>query len=178
MIRSAERHEIKTLAELYCASWHLAFSEHFPPDNLARVTVGDFEDRWRGYFADDVVSSFVYEWNSVPLGFVTCKVPKDGPAEIVSMMVTPTCIRAGIGSKLMDAALTHLLEKGCDAAMLWVVNENSRARNFYERFGFALSEEQRVIQRYGIELCQLKYERQLPLKNAQTTNSDRLFSRT
>ncbi|MBI3481308.1 MAG: hypothetical protein HY016_13295 [Nitrosomonadales bacterium] len=95
MIRSAERYELSKLAEIYSALWHLAFSKHFPPENLARVAICDFEERWRGYFAGDAVSSFVYEQDSVQLGFAF--------------------------------------------------------------FG-----EQRLIQRYGIELCQLRYERQLP----------------
>ncbi len=160
-IRDAEKHELTKLAEIYWAAWKHAFSRHFLPKNLARVSVGDFEDRWHVFFAEEDVSSFVYERNSVPLGFVTCRVHNGEPAEIVSMMVSPACIRTGIGSKLMEKALSYLFEYRCQTAILWVVKENSHARRFYEKFGFSPSEEQRFIQRYGIELCQLRYERQL-----------------
>ncbi len=77
MIRNAEPYEITNLAEIYWASWHLAFAKHFPPENLARVTVGDFEERWRGFFVEDSVRSFDYERNSVLLGFVTRKMNND-----------------------------------------------------------------------------------------------------
>ena len=161
IIRGAEVSELTKLAEIYWAAWHLAFSKHFPAESLARVSVDDFEDRWRGFFAEENIRSFVYERDSDPLGFVTCRVQYGDPAEIVSMMVSPTCVRTGIGSKLMEKALSHLFENECKTAILWVVRENTNARSFYERFGFSLSEERRFIQRYGIELCQLRYEKQL-----------------
>lgn len=161
MIRSAEINELTNLAEIYLESWHFAFSKHFPPESLARVAVSDFEHRWRDFFAEKNIRSFVYELDSVPLGFVTCKINNEEPAEVVSMMVLPTRIRTGIGSKLMEKAISCLLDNKCKAAILWVVRENANARRFYERFGFSPSEEERFIQRYGIELCQLRYEKQL-----------------
>lgn len=161
MIRDAEKHELTKLANIYWSAWNHAFSKHFPPGNLEHVTVGDFEDRWRGCFVDANVSSFVYERNLAPLGFVICRVQNEEPAEILSMMVSPTCIRTGIGSKLMEKALFYLSENRCKTAILWVVKENINARSFYERFGFSPTEEQRFINRYGIELCQLQYEKQL-----------------
>lgn len=52
MIRDADINELTELAVIYFASWHFAFSKHFPPENLARVAVRDFEDRWCDFFAD------------------------------------------------------------------------------------------------------------------------------
>ena len=161
MIRDAEQYELTKLAEIYWAAWNHAFSKHFPPENLEHVTVGDFEVRWREYFAAENVCSFVYERNSTLLGFVICRVQNEEPAEIVSLMVSPTSIRTGIGCKLMEKALSYLSENRCKTAILWVVKENTNARRFYERFGFTPSKEQRQINRYGIELCQLQYKKPL-----------------
>jgi ribosomal protein S18 acetylase RimI-like enzyme len=161
VIRNAEIHELTELAEIYWAAWHWAFSKHFPPENIACVTLKDFEDRWRVFFGERDIRSFVYEHNGVPVGFITCSIKKDNPAEILSIMVTPTFIRSGIGSKLMEKALCYLIENKCSMAVLWVVNENFNARTFYERFGFSQTEEKRLIQRYGVELCQFQYEKRL-----------------
>ena len=161
MIRDADKHELSELAEIYRAAWFFAFSKHFPPENLARVTPGDFEDRWHGFFAEEHIHSFVYEHEKVPVGFVTCSVKTDKPAEILSIMVSPTSIRAGIGSRLLEKALSYLHENKCGLAELWVVKENSNARKFYEHFDFRPTDDKRFIQRYGIELCQLRYERRL-----------------
>ncbi len=161
MIHAADQHELSKLAEIYRAAWLFAFSHHFPPENLTRVTLVDFEDRWHGFFAKKHIHSFVYEREKVPIGFVTCSVIIDKPAEILSMMVSPTSIRVGIGSRLMEKALSFLHESKCGLAELWVVKENSNARKFYEHFNFCPTEDKRFIQRYGIKLCQLRYERQL-----------------
>ncbi len=61
----------------------------------------------------------------------------------------------------MEKILSFMRESGCERATLWVVRENSNARKFYERFGFIATEDKRLIQRYGIELCQLRYEKQI-----------------
>ncbi len=161
VIRVAATHELTKLAEIYWTAWKFAFSRHLSPENLVCVTVGDFEDRWRGFFRKEAIHSFVYERDGVPVGFVTCDAKKDGPAEIVSLMVVPASIRAGIGRKLMERALSFLDESRCSPASLWVVKENTNARRFYERFGFSLTGDKRFIQRYGVELCQLRYEKQL-----------------
>jgi ribosomal protein S18 acetylase RimI-like enzyme len=161
MIRNAEIHELTKLAEIYLAAWHWAFSKHFPPENLTRVTLKDFEDRWRGFFGEKHNRSFVYEHNGVPVGFITCSIRKDNLAEILSIFVSPTFLRSGIGSKLMKKALCYLIANKCNLAVLWVLKENVNARTFYERFGFSQTEDKRLIQRYGVELCQLKYEKRL-----------------
>jgi ribosomal protein S18 acetylase RimI-like enzyme len=37
----------------------------------------------------------------------------------------------------MDAAIADLRDAGCSAVWLWVLEANSRARRFYQRYGFA-----------------------------------------
>ncbi len=161
MIRRAEPHEMTTLAEIYHSSWCHAFSKHFPPENLAQVTLRDFEDRWRAYFLKKNVVSFVYEHEQNPIGFVVSNIEKNAASEILSIMVLPVAIRSGVGGKLMEKTLTYMQENDCNFATLWVVSENFDARRFYEHFGFHATEDKRFIQRYGIELCQLRYQKQI-----------------
>jgi len=160
MIRSAEPQELTKLAEIYRAAWHYSFSKYFPPKNLAQVTLGDFEHRWRDFFVKKHIHSFVYEENKTPVAFVTCGIQQDKSSEILSMMVSPSSIRLGVGSKLMEKALSFLQDK-CRRVELWVVEDNFPARSFYERFAFSKTGDRRFIQRYGIELCQLRYEKHI-----------------
>jgi ribosomal protein S18 acetylase RimI-like enzyme len=67
-----------------------------------------------------------------------------------------------IGSKLKEKALVFLKDK-CKQVELLVVDENLPARSFYESFAFFPTGDQRSIQRYGSELCQLRYERPITL---------------
>lgn len=127
------------------------------------MTLKDFEDRWRVYFQDAHTRSFVYEHRSEPAAFITSRPREGNQAEILSLMVAPAFMRRGIGSKLMEKTLIDLQESECSLADLWVVQENSRARRFYEQFGFSPTDDKRLISRYGVELRQMRYEKWLYL---------------
>jgi GNAT superfamily N-acetyltransferase len=57
-------------------------------------------------------------------------------AEIAAIYVTPDVWRTGVGTALLDAALTETRARGCKSMTLWVLADNHRARDFYARFGF------------------------------------------
>ena len=57
----------------------------------------------------------------------------------------PTIQGAGIGSALHDFALERLAALGAGTARLWTLEQNWNARRFYERRGWALTEETRVV---------------------------------
>lgn len=44
--------------------------------------------------------------------------------------------RKGYGSKMMDVVLCDIAKTGYSKVMLWVFEENVRARRFYESLGF------------------------------------------
>ena len=44
----------------------------------------------------------------------------------------------GYGRQLMDFAVNRLKELSCCKVTLWVMEENNRARRFYERYGWVL----------------------------------------
>ncbi len=63
----------------------------------------------------------------------------DGWGEVVSLYLLPACMGRGCGRMLLTAAVSELQKQGYDDVFLWVLEENSRARRFYERFGFVRS---------------------------------------
>jgi GNAT superfamily N-acetyltransferase len=60
--------------------------------------------------------------------------------ELYAIYALPEVWGQGAGPALMDAALAHLRESGFESAILWVLDDNPRARAFYEREGWALTE--------------------------------------
>ena len=60
------------------------------------------------------------------------------------MHVAPESWRQGVGRTLMDVALTYLASAGFDAAILWVVDGNDRAIQFYESVGWRVDGAQRL----------------------------------
>ena len=62
-----------------------------------------------------------------------------GFGEVVSLYLLPESMGKGYGKALLAAAVRRLAEQGFRDALLWVLEENRRARRFYERAGFTLA---------------------------------------
>lgn len=60
--------------------------------------------------------------------------------EIVSIYFLPQYIGKGYGRFLLNAVVGKLEQLGFDDIFLWVLEENLRARKFYEKAGFIPSE--------------------------------------
>lgn len=71
-----------------------------------------------------------------PLGFVLGRVAAD-EAEILMLAVIPATRRAGIGSRLLAAALAAFADQGARYVFLEVDEANTAARTLYTVAGFA-----------------------------------------
>ena len=60
----------------------------------------------------------------------------DSWGEIVSLYLLPAYVGKGHGRRLLEAAVGELNAMGFSDVFLWVLEENLRARRFYERSGF------------------------------------------
>lgn len=59
--------------------------------------------------------------------------------QLVSMWVAPAHRGTGVAGDLVDAVLGWAAEMEARSIGLWVTKDNSRARRFYERCGFAVT---------------------------------------
>ena len=60
--------------------------------------------------------------------------------EIVSIYFLPEYMGKGYGSLLLGQCIAELKQCGFDKALLWVLEENNRARDFYAKNGFICSD--------------------------------------
>ena len=63
--------------------------------------------------------------------------------EIVSIYFLPDCIGKGYGRHLLKQCTEELNRLGFQKILLWVLEDNQRARRFYEKNGFRCSGEYR-----------------------------------
>lgn len=56
--------------------------------------------------------------------------------EIWRIYILPAYWRTGVGTKLMTWGMNEIRNEGFKKAELWVLEENLRARHFYEKLGF------------------------------------------
>ena len=59
--------------------------------------------------------------------------------EVISIYFLPDFTGKGYGRKLLQAMLDELTKQGFTEAFLWVLEENERARRFYEQVGFSVT---------------------------------------
>lgn len=77
--------------------------------------------------------------------------------EIVSIYLRPAYMGRGHGRALMDAALSALREQGYARVFLWVLDKNSRAIRFYERYGFMRTDDVLTDDIGGRALREIRY---------------------
>lgn len=78
-------------------------------------------------------------------------------AEIISLYVLPEFWSSKQGYELIKFALDKLKSQGYGKCSLWVIEENERARHFYERVGFVCDSLKTTINLGGQDLTEIKY---------------------
>lgn len=79
----------------------------------------------------------------------------------MSLYVLPEEFRKGYGGTLLSYVSKVLKENGYSNIYLWVLEENQRARNFYEKMGFQPNGD-RIIQSIGGKDCmEIRYINQI-----------------
>lgn len=138
-IRSASEDDLESLLEIQREAAVAAFahvfdqSRHpFPSDEIREL--------WREALADSEIEIYVAEAEGRAIGCAA--VTGDF---LRSLYVRPAQQGAGVGSSLHDFALERLRSSGCARAKLWTLEANGPARRFYEKRGWELTEETRIV---------------------------------
>ena len=95
------------------------------------------------------------------VGFVACgrsrEPAADGAAEIYAIYQEESVAGTGVGGALFEHALRDLSSRGYERVVLWVLESNSRARKFYERFGMTFDGGQKTETIEGNPLRHVRY---------------------
>jgi GNAT superfamily N-acetyltransferase len=100
---------------------------------------------------------FVAEEAERVVGFASVGDSRDerGKGELSAIYVLPEAWGFGAGSALMASALEEL--RGYSSATLWVLEDNPRARGFYEREGWILDGGRREEVILGAPVAEVRY---------------------
>ena len=138
-IRPARDEDLETLLDIQREAAVDAFAHVFPQD-VFPFPNDEIREVWRETVVDPEVEVYVAEVDGAPAGSVSV-----GGGFLRTLYVRPTIQGTGIGSALHDFALERLAALGAGTARLWTLEQNWNARRFYERRGWALTEETRVV---------------------------------
>ena len=164
-VRDARSADANPLAEIHVRSWQVAYRGIFPDDFLDTLDVAR-RARWRWNRLENPPprsATLLAEAAGVPVGFADL-----GPAsgledtgEIYAFYLHPDRWGRGHGRALMQAAVARLRDLGFREAILWVVEDNTRARRFYEAAGWIFDGARRIEEIGGVQANELRYRRML-----------------
>ena len=149
------------VSAVYEQSWKSAYKGIIPQSYLDSIPAG----RWATGIRQRERNCLVLIENGTIIG--TSRISKSrweaysDYGEIISIYLLPEYVGKGYGRALMDQAVEELKQAGCRHLLLWVLEENHRARRFYETYGFTLSEEKLTQNIGGKELSEVMYVYQL-----------------
>ena len=140
-IRPASVTDADVIAALHAASWRSAYRGIFKDDTLGPSLDGERREHWRGKLGamtpDDTVliadgQGFIAVWATGDSGF---------GAYIDNLHVRPDQRSAGLGRRLLGAAMQRVAARGERRVYLWVFDANTRAIDFYRRLGGEIVEQ-------------------------------------
>ena len=148
-IREAVTGDEKILAHIQTESWQVAFADILSPEELERCTNLEKAEQMyhsvlrRGdcnmaieFVADQPHCIAAWGKNRCDLG--------DAVGELICIHSLQTGWGKGYGSAMMQYVLARLQQEGFESVILWVFEANIRARKFYEKHGFALTEQKEL----------------------------------
>ena len=145
--------------------WRAAYRGIISDEYLDNMSVEQMTESNKQILSDPGIYECYYaEQNGKMIGrLVICDSrDKDKPnaGEIAAMYLLEAFWDKGYGRKMMDFSLAELKGKGHGEVLLWVLEANSRGRNFYEKCGFAFDGTKKEIN-IDKPLIEIRYVRTL-----------------
>jgi len=161
-VRKATAADAFAIETIRIAGWRAAYRHVFPPEELDALPVD--ESRWRPRLETPPrgwTTSVAVRGGAV-VGFSSIGPSRDerGIGELYALYVDPDHWSTGAGLSLMTHAEAQLAAEYAEAT-LWVLEDNPRARRFYERAGWATDGARKAEERWGVRAPEVRYRKSL-----------------
>jgi GNAT superfamily N-acetyltransferase len=159
-VRAASGSDAEAIERIRIRGWQTAYRHVFPAAELDGMEVdwARWSRRlerppagWRTFVAEDI---------DRVLGFASVGPSRDErrTGELYAIYVDPDVWASGVGSLLIERA-EHQLAAEYAEATLWVLDENARARRFYEGAGWRADDARKVDEHLGIAVPEVRYRK-------------------
>jgi ribosomal protein S18 acetylase RimI-like enzyme len=166
-VRRGRPADANAIARIHLETWRTAYEHVFGAERLAALAeqVAARKARWTRLLGGSDSTTFVAEDDGELLGFASVRRGRDddaaGAGELYAIYVSPGSWRRGAGRELLAAATEQLREDGFGEATLWVLEDNPRARRFYELAGWRPDGSSKRESHLGLEVTEVRYRRTL-----------------
>ena len=152
ILRSGNNNDAEALAKIY---WRIQAKNFNKPIDDVVIDSQDTEEASRWLDKKDSWSQVALIDNKL-VGFIIGYPIEDDKEYISYLMVEPNKWRHGLGGALVDWAIDNFQQEGKTSILLWMVEDNIQAQEFYENRGFAKTGKSRiheVTKNKEIEYC-------------------------
>ena len=173
--RRAVETDAQAIAVLGVDAWRAAYRGIMPDALLDNLNVAESAEAWRESLSHADREVFVVECDGQVAGYCYLLGPEhpryggaersapgasgvsSDPIELALINVDPRWWRRKVGSALLAEAMRSAQLRGFRELVLWVLEQDPRARKFYEAHGFSPDGAERVNQTWGVSLKQVRY---------------------
>ena len=161
-VRLGTADDALAIEKIRVRGWRVAYRHVLPANELDAMPIDG--SRW-GVRLDKPPagwSTFVVEDGGAVVGFAAVGPSRDEPGigELYAIYVDPDAWSTGAGRALLERAEEQLSSE-YDAASLWVLEDNPRARSFYERAGWSADGARKAEVRWGVHAPEVRYRKAL-----------------
>lgn len=161
LIREAVIKDAYENALCHTMSWRSAYKGIVPDEYLNNISVEERAEKFRYYINESKEYErycAVYENKIIGILCIGKSRDEDKPdtGEIVAIYLIEEFWGKGYGRQMMNYATDKLKQMGYNEIILWVLEENSRARRFYEKCGFIFDGTKKEIT-IGKPLIEIRY---------------------
>lgn len=170
MLRVQEMTEadIDAVSAIRVRGWQAAYASIVPQPYLDGMTIEDDARERRSRFRQSpgrLLNLVAFDDHAGAVGWAClgpCRgdVPS-GTGEVYALYIRPDLTGNGFGTFLINTLHSHATEQRFDTLMLWVLEDNLRARRFYESLGYTADGATQCDTYGNTVLSELRYRRAL-----------------
>ena len=163
VLRQANVGDALGIAQIHVGTWQNAYLGMIPDSFLQGLSVEQRARNWIKVLESTNAESqtIVAEIDEVIVGFIGIGPNRDSEVsdlgEVVAIYVDPNFQGQGVGSKLLHEGIQFLKNQGLKGAVLWVLDENTRTRVWYESHGWSVTGKSKTEKRVDFELLECQY---------------------
>jgi GNAT superfamily N-acetyltransferase len=162
LVRAATTADADAIERIRIRGWQVGYRHLYPPAELDELELDS--SRWRQRIERPPAgwATYVVEGRGRTLGFVSIGPSRDeqGVGELYAIYVDPDEWSRGAGRALIARAEQRLSEDYAEAT-LWVLEDNPRARRFYEAAGWKADGGRQRVERLGASPPEVRYRKRL-----------------
>ena len=153
--------DFAAIGSIYAESWKFAYRGIVPQAYLDQLT----NRRWMNALNENRYDAFILLDNGQYIGTSSICPARDkdmaGWGEIISLYLLPEYFGKGYAALLLDYVVSALQKEGFQRIYLWALEENARARRFYEKQGFRWNGDTMEAVIGGKSLTEVRYIKKL-----------------